>query len=272
MRDWEDERMWTDTVSIVEDLLPADWLTSRLTGRPGTVRGTVPHGYAAYARLLHPVEFYDGHTQPATWAQVAETTGGHVHDTVQWHSLIGSDDPWTRNTEAWPDGAPPQGNLALPSLLALCEVLARHTTAPEDCYFAMWSGWGQLSGSRAWVHMTSDSSSPGVEPSPLLTAREKAAPQVHLPGRDYYLLRGPLSAVTALAQYDGRDQVWSTQSPNLFWPADHAWCAGTEIDFDSTLVGGTTETIEAVLRSPVLESWAIESGASLQSDGDRINL
>ena len=262
--------MWTDIVRVVEDVVPAEWLAGRLTGPVGTVVGTIPDGYAAYARILHPVDFHDGRP-PATWARVAEATGRRVHPTVQWHSLIGTTDPWSRQTDDWPDGQPQQGNLSLPPLLALCDVLARHTTTPEDCYFALWEGWGQLSGGRAWVHLTSDGGD-GMQPQPppLLTSREKAAPRVHLPGRDYHLLRGPLSAVAALAQYDG-PEMWWTQSPNLFWPSDRAWCVATEIDFDSTLVSGSSEAIRAVLASPDLEAWPVEGGDSLQSDADRIN-
>jgi hypothetical protein len=32
------------------------------------------------------------------------------------------------------------------------------------------------------------------------------------------------------------------ESPCLFWPADRAWCVATEVDFDSTLVSGSTRS------------------------------
>ena len=57
----------------------------------------------------------------------------------------------------------------------------------------------------------------------------------------------------------------------LFWPADRAWCVASEIDFDSTLVGGTTELIEAISQEPTLESWPVEPDDSLAFDGDRVN-
>ncbi|WP_127130347.1 hypothetical protein [Georgenia sp. SYP-B2076] len=260
--------MWTQTVRIVEDASPASWLAGRLTGPIGTVVGTVPDGYAAYARVLHPVDRHDG-TQPVTWAQVSEVTGRQVHPTVQWHALIGSDDPYDRGSDVWPDGRPEWGNLSVAPLQALCDVLAAHTTTPQHCYFALWEGWGQLSGGRAWVRLASDGSG-GSEPPPLLTPQERSAPRVHLPGRDYFLFRGPLSAVLDLARYDGPEFGWA-QSPNLFWPADRAWCVATEIDFDSTLVGGAPEAVEAVLASPALEAWRIGSRDSLRSDADAVN-
>lgn len=260
--------MWTDKVSIVEDVSSADWLADRLVGRWGTVAGTVPAGFEAYARILHPVEFHHARREPVTWSRVADVTGREVHPTVQWHALIGTSDPWTRSTSEWPEGQPEQGNLPLSSLLMLCDTPARRTTTPEDCYFALWEGWGQLSSGSARSTLTLDGSPVGVEAPPLLTPRERSAPRLQLPGRDYHLLRGPLSAMAALARYDGHD-MW-TQSPNLFWPADRAWCVATEIDFDSTLVGGTSEAIAEVLASP-LESWPVESSDSLQSDADRLN-
>jgi len=145
----------------------------------------------------------------------------------------------------------------------------QHTTSPEDCYFALWEGWAQLAGGSAWGTLTLEGSGRAVEPPPLLTPREKSAPRLQLPDRSYLLLRGPLAAVATLARYEGPDVPWA-QSPNLFWPADRAWIVATEIDFDSTLVGGTREAVGAVLTSR-LEAWPVEDGESLQSDADRVN-
>jgi hypothetical protein len=61
------------------------------------------------------------------------------------------------------------------------------------------------------------------------------------------------------------------QSPNLFWPADRAWCVASEIDFDSTLVGGTTELIQAILRGPAFDSWPVQPDDSLAADADLVN-
>lgn len=262
--------MWTDTVHVVDDVAAAGWLAGRLSGRLGTVTGTVPDGYPAYARILHPVEFYDGQTAPMTWAEVAAVTGRQMHPTVQWHRLIGADDPYDHWSDVWRDGKPEVGNLALPALQALCDALADHTSTPDDCWFAMWEGWGQLSGGRARVLLTTDGPAPEEMP-PLLDPRERAAPRVHLPGRDHLLMRGPLSAMAALVRYDGPDQVRSTQSPALFWPADRAWCVATEIDFDSTLVAGPAALVEAVLAAPTLEAWRVDATDSLQSDADSVN-
>src|SRR5665647_2513257 len=84
--------MWTDRVRVLDDVTPADWLAERMAGPRGTVTQTVPIGFAAYARILHPAGGPDN--EPVTWAQVAETTGRLVHPTVQWHALVGAADGW----------------------------------------------------------------------------------------------------------------------------------------------------------------------------------
>ncbi|WP_405085248.1 hypothetical protein [Microbispora sp. NBC_01389] len=246
--------MWTDRVRLLDDVAPADWIAGRLTGPGGTVFGTVPSGYAAYARVLHPADSESG--EPVTWARVAEVTGRRVHPAARWHTLIDAAGPYGSCSELWPHGGPEVGNLPLAQLRALCEALSAHTTTPGDCFFALWEGWGHLNGGRSLL------TPEGGEPvPPLLSPQEWASPRLRLPGRDYLLLRGPLPAVTDLARYDG-PEVWWTQSPSLFWPADRAWCVATEIDFDSTFVGGSTAAIGAVLTAPMLEAWPIARGRS----------
>ncbi|MCK6211908.1 hypothetical protein KZX45_15285 [Georgenia sp. EYE_87] len=154
----------------------------------------------------------------------------------------------------------------LPALRTLCDVLMEHTGTPGDCYFALWVGWGQLSGGRTVLTLDGH----GPPSPPLLDPRERAGPKVRLPGREYHLLRGPLEAMTELVRYDGPG-VWWTQSPSLFWPADRAWCVATEIDLDSTLVGGSREAVGALLGTPGLEVLRVVGGDSLSHDADTVN-
>jgi len=236
--------MWTDRFDVLDDASPADWLAARLGGSFGAAGRTIPHGFAAYARILHPSA--DASGRPVRWSRVAELTGSEVHATAQWDAIAGSD-----------DGAyvePPCGNLPIEPLVALCDLLAAHSSSTDAGFFCLWEGRGQLS---------------AVPLHSALNAAELGSTRVSLPGRDYLLLRGPLSATAELARYDG-DLPW-TQSPNLFWPADRSWCVATEIDFDSTLVGGSAELVAAVLRSAELEAWPIDLDDSLASDGDRVN-
>jgi hypothetical protein len=95
-------------------------------------------------------------------------------------------------------------------------------------------------------------------------------PRLHLPGRDYLLLVGPLSAALQIG-WRVRADWFDPQSPNLFWPACEEWCVASEIDFDSTLVGGTSELIDSILQAPAFDSWSVRADDSLAADADRIN-
>jgi hypothetical protein len=53
-------------------------------------------------------------------------------------------------------------------------------------------------------------------------------------------------------------------------PADRSRCA-TEIDFDSTPVGGSRGLVDAVLAEPRLEAWPVAEGDSPAWDADTTN-
>jgi hypothetical protein len=73
---------------------------------------------------------------------------------------------------------------------------------------------------------------------------------VQLPHRSYLLYRGPADAALALPALDGT----FGQSPNLWWPADHAWCVATEIDLPWTYIGGPRGLIDAILADDRIEA------------------
>ena len=60
-------------------------------------------------------------------------------------------------------------------------------------------------------------------------------------------------------------------SVSLFWPADRSWCVATEIDYDSTLVGGSGRLVSDLLATSDLEAWPIAPDDSLQFGADRVN-
>ena len=63
----------------------------------------------------------------------------------------------------------------------------------------------------------------------------------------------------------------SAESPSLIWPADRAWIVVSEIDWDSTIVAGSSELQHALCTDPRIEALGIRERDSLQWDGDRIN-
>jgi hypothetical protein len=69
-----------------------------------------------------------------------------------------------------------------------------------------------------------------------------------MPERGYFLYTGPVEAVTAVLSL-----AEAEQTPNLWWPSDHAWCVASEIDLAWTYVGGPQEMIGQLLADERIE-------------------
>jgi hypothetical protein len=84
-------------------------------------------------------------------------------------------------------------------------------------------------------------------------------------------LEGPLDAVGEIgASTHWQGKSWfEPESPNLWWPDDRAWCVATEIDLDSTYVGGSATMIRELLSDSRFE--ALEVRAADQR-GDLVNV
>ena len=251
---------------VVDGAAAGGWIAPRLEGGfGGKVEQQVPNGYDAYVRVLHPASNREGN--PVTWAEVADALGRTAHRQMQWHKLVGSNDPPAMTGSEWSGGNPPIGKLDEPSLAALCRVLQAHTLDPERCFFGLSTIYGGV-----------DDAYPD-------------AVQLRWPNRDFVVFSGPLSAVDQVG-YESEvsfmaigqairhgeppppppDPVrWFPQAPNLIWPADHSWYVASEYDLDSTLVGGSRELIDAILAAPDLETWEVERSDSLQADADKMN-
>lgn len=118
------------------------------------------------------------------------------------------------------------GSLPPSQVAALTAALREHTQT-EQCWLALWEGWGDI---------------PHV-PGPLL----------HLPHRRYVLLRAALDAVARPLVHHSGEAGW-LQTPQLWWPRDRAWCVATEIDLPWTYVGGAEDCITRVAGDPRLRA------------------
>jgi hypothetical protein len=198
-----------------------------------------------------------------------------VHPLVQWHRLVGTDDYLNPRGGDWGGGDPRRGHLVPETLTVLVDVLSRHTTTPDACWFGLWEGWG-------WVDARPGSVAvlfawPGEDPPPTPTPMPPAFtddvlswPRVQTPGRDFLLLRGPLASARFIGHQVTPDWL-DEQSPQLIWPDERTWCVGSEIDFDSTVVGGSTELIDELLATDGLEAWPVRPEDSITADADLLN-
>ncbi|MGO9155778.1 hypothetical protein [Mycobacterium sp.] len=91
-------------------------------------------------------------------------------------------------------------------------------------------------------------------------------PTFQLPNRNYHLARGPVAAVA----HSVSSRLMS-QSCNLWWPEDHAWCVATEIDLDSTYIGASEVCIEELLANPDLDAVPLSLTAGITADSDTLN-
>lgn len=169
--------------------------------------------------------------------------------------------PWSDDGEHRIEGHLPEDELA-----ALVEVLARHTRTPDECFHALWDGYGDLiggdavgflsfaAGPAAWPGRIFTKPKPPAPPPPAFAPEVMDGPRLHAFGRDHLVFAGPVTDAGhwGAASY-GHGIPRDLNSPNLLWPADHAWCVTTNIDSEWTGVGGSASLADELLRDPRLE-------------------
>jgi hypothetical protein len=245
-------------LEYVDDVTPAAWIEQRLHPFAQDAGAIIPPGFEAYARIFHPATRRVGEVeQPVTWREIADANLRVHHSEMQFGAIAGGSALKQGSQPGLWDGLPMTGTLPLDIARVLVGLLRDHTRTPETCWFAAWEGWGDP------VFGTTGGSKPHVPPPGTLIARPKQ-PTFKIPGRGYYIARGPLAS--ALDTVYG--VVSHYQSASMWWPNDRAWCVATEVDFDWTYVGGSTACIAAILSSPDLESLParITDGVTYASD------
>lgn len=239
------------------DASPSDWVSVGLQGFGESVLSVVPSGFEAYARIFHPAELGPGRPgvvneseiQPVTWHEVAAANGRTAHRTMQWEYLVGGwrsipgRQPVSQQPGVW-DGEPSVGSLPRALSVDLAGLLAGYTATPRECFFGVWDGWAGL-----------------VVP-------ESRTVSFHIPARRLLLLTGPVAAIFTSLQGPESDPH---QSPNLWWPADQAWCVASEIDLDSTYVGASRACVDALLADPAFEVFAVDPSDGITVHSDTVN-
>lgn len=236
----------TGGLSLAADVGPARWVTDQVHGFAENVGSLIPSGFASYARLLHP-PFRQGPATSdltrVTWSEVAQANERLIHPEVQFASLVGHSRLSGHEQLGLWDTEPDEGTLCADLAVQLAAVLGHYTATPERCWFAVWDGWGNL----RFSHID--------------------AQRFQLPGREYFLLSGPLGAVgqslgTTLSEH---------RSANLWWPSDQAWCVASEVDLNSTYVGGSEACVAKLLTTPGLEVVPAKVTESITAKSDRVN-
>lgn len=133
----------------------------------------------------------------------------------------------------------------------------QHTSTADRAWFAIWEGHGfdSFASRVAWSGPVDDATRVMLEQKRRQLREEderrKAAiraglrlvPRFHVPARAYYLMSGPVAAVTGLR--DPATLRW--RNPDLFWPDDRRWFVATDVDFWSLYIGGDDHFIRALV-------------------------
>ncbi len=219
-------------MTLLTDLSEARWVEQSLQAAPfAHVGALVPAGFARFVRLLHPAR--DAQGNPVRWAAVAAWSGHRLYPRASFEVISVPRPGYGSGSPPWTE-PPRRGSLERADAVALAEVLAAFTTTPDRCFFAVWEGYGHLSGGLA--ALTSSGRGEPVPPPPEV----RAAPRLEEVERRYLLYVGPLAQVTSF--FTG---IWSG-APNLWWPADRQWFVATDIDLDSTYIGGSDALVAAL--------------------------
>lgn len=260
----------------------AAWIAVRQP--PGTRVCTVPTGYDAYARLLHPIRSGDADDAPGggiRWADLAAWSGEQLTGMTPFWRIALPESP--------PKGPIPGGGWPASDVLgdcdgrALARILRGHTAAPDECWFGIWDGYGWMtSGSAATLTgagpmpdvgtmpmpavypgdvigretspvptVLDPTAAPGLLPTPFGRKSAHPRPVAELPGRDYLLYPGPAEA--GLAPDPNEREL-----ADLWWPADRSWFVYGDVDLSCTYVAGPAELIDALLASADLEAIAVD--------------
>jgi hypothetical protein len=261
------------------DMHASAWVLVALRDFDHTVGSIVPPVFEAYARVFHPATRGWGDDEVTVrWADGARANGREMHAAAEWGSLVGS---WRLGYRDYPaelyDSEPATGEL--PEIVAkrLGAVLSGHTDQPGSGFFGIWNGWG-----RGTVTFSFPKGTPAEVKQREREASDAALAAWHelidsaatfaIPHRKMHLLRGPLVAIEDFYEGSaGPASLCLRDPPSLWWPADQAWCVGTDIDLMTTYVGGSSSAIDALLADDELEVLRVRDSQSITWDADTIN-
>jgi hypothetical protein len=225
-----------------DDIAAADWVVGRLASDSYRVDMLLPDGFAAYVRVLHAIVLETDHgRQLIRWRDVAAAAGLTELDRCVQFATLAS------HPEVDAGNPPLPGELPDEQLATLTAVLANHTATPKRCWFCVWNGYGEpadrtpgSAGERTGLF--THPAEPPTRPASIREADRGATVRGVLERR-YHLYTGPLGAVTTLGL-----------PANLWWPEDHAWCVASDVDLDSTYIGGSEALARALIHHPRLEA------------------
>lgn len=159
----------------------------------------------------------------------------------------------------------------------VAEVGVRHTTTPDDAWFAVWEGYGFFGETRMYVWqeprgwrqrraLKAERARIREEDERRNAATRSAleqVPLVHRTHRSYHLVSGAVSAMTHMTE-PGSPERW--MRPDLTWPQDRRWFVATDVDFWSLYVGGEAEFVADLVARVSTPTERVDLDSPLESE------
>ncbi|MCU1403311.1 MAG: hypothetical protein JWM70_1635 [Microbacteriaceae bacterium] len=125
----------------------------------------------------------------------------------------------------------------------LAQLLMTRTATPDECYFLVWDGYG------------------GLRLDLQTAVTVDLGPEL----RRMYILSGRVADATESIETVPSGHPLG-RSPMWWIPSDGAWCVGNDIYGRSVFVGGTAETVSAIVADPLLEAYAAAADQTLANE------
>jgi hypothetical protein len=221
------------TMNAVDNPGPGQWLVEDGISHSDRIGLHVPRRFTSVVRVLHTVARASETLPRLRWEEVAGTLGTELTATTTWADLteayrarpaIEQSGDWQIDLDL--------GCLPREQAEVLASFLGAHTVPQSECWFAVWEGWARL------------------------RHEFLSAPLIDYPDRPMRLLTGEVGDAAVNLASTANDPYLSA---NCWWPDDRAWCVVTDVDGDSTYVGGSPELTSRLLASD-LETLCVTSG------------
>lgn len=207
---------------------------------PNSVRSLMFNDFKAYVRVLHPARKilippsanHAARWGTVLWADVAKSNGRTPHAAMEWNRISRSP------TDAEPlfDRPPTVGSLSESHIGALSLKLRYLYGKDAPCWF--------LFPEVAGLDVPED------------------IPRFNSPS-------GP--AIAFVGMIGDVYRTFQLNKPSYWGSFECRWAVSTEIDLDSTHIGGSDDLIEAIMHEPELESFTTSRDELITSNADTIN-
>ncbi len=138
-----------------------------------------------------------------------------------------------------------RSDFADPAMPEIVDLLGEHTTSAEECFVALWEGYGAGS----------------LPPGPRFDIVEPGVGSV----RRYVLLRSALDQLFKLGTFEPGETLY--EEAHAIWPADRSWFIAADVDPEWCTVGTTHEAAFEILADPRFDAESISYGERSTVEG-----